>query len=299
MKTVFRLLVVFLLAIPLASQEPDTAKGIVFCSYNLRNWVGDDQQSPKGQHAKPKSEAEKEAVLQILRDVQPDILGVCEMGSPAQFEDFLSRVKPLGLIHAEYLEAADADRHLALVSRFPITARNSRGDVRFMLGGIEQRMRRGILDATIQITPDYQLRCVGAHLKSKLPSFEGESLVRRHESAKLRAHMDEILKASPATNLLCYGDFNDTRDTPVFQEISGNREGAGFLEAVLAEDEQGDRWTHYWPEADQYSRIDFIFASKGVAPELIRNSGRVNRSPSWSKASDHRAVSVRLKPIER
>ncbi len=299
MKTALYLLLVFLFAGQLAAQERYTAKGVVFCAYNLRNWVGDDQQSPKGQHSKPKTEAEKEAVIQVLRDVQPDILGVCEMGSPAQFEDFLARVKPLGLVHSEYLEAADTDRHLALVSRFPITARNSRGDVRFMLGGVEQRMRRGILDATIQITPGYQLRCVGVHLKSKLPSFEGESLVRRHESAKLRAHLDEILKTTPATNLFCFGDFNDTRDTPVFQEISGNRASAGFLEAVLAEDESGDRWTHYWPEADQYSRIDFIFASKGLAPELVRNSGRVNRSPSWNKASDHRAVSVRLLPVER
>lgn len=299
MKTVLHLLFALVFAVPLAAQERDITKGIVFCAYNLRNWVGEDQQSQKGQPAKPKTEAEKEAVLQVLRDVQPDILGVCEMGSPAQFEDFLSRLKPLGLVHSEYLEAADPDRHLALVSRFPISARNSRGDVRFMLGGVEQRMRRGILDVTIQITPDYQLRCVGAHLKSKLPSFEGESLVRRHESAKLRAHIDEILKVAPAINLFCYGDFNDTRDTPVFQEISGNREGAGFLEAVIAEDEQGDRWTHYWPEADQYSRIDFIFASKGLAPELVRNSGRVNRSASWNKASDHRAVSVKLQPVQR
>ncbi len=290
-------LVVF--AASLAAQDSEPAKGVVFCTYNLRNWVGDDQRSQKGQPAKPKSDAEKDAVIRVIRDVQPDILGICEMGSPAQFEDFLARVKPLGLVHSEYVEAADPDRHLALVSRFPISSRNSLSDIRYMLGGVEQQMRRGILDVTIQVTPAYQLRCVGVHLKSKLPSAEGEALVRRHESAKLRAHLDEILKAAPSTNLLCYGDFNDTRDTPVFTEVSGNREGPAFLEAVLATDESGDRWTHYWPEADQYSRIDFIFASKGIIPEIVRDSGRVNRSPFWKTASDHRAVSVTLLPADR
>ena len=274
-------------------------KGVVFCTYNLRNWVGEDQRSTKGQPAKPKTEQEKEAVIQVLRDVQPDILGVCEMGSRAQFEDFLARVKPLGLVHSEYVEASDPDRHLALVSRYPIAAHDSRADVRFMLGGVEQLVRRGILDVTIQVTPDYQLRCVGAHLKSKLPSAEGEAVVRRFEASKVRLHLDEILKATPGANVVCYGDFNDTRNEPVFQEISGIRSSAGFMDAIPAKDESGDRWTHYWKEADQYARIDFIFASKGLMPEIVRDSGRVNRSPAWNDASDHRAVSVTLLPAAR
>jgi endonuclease/exonuclease/phosphatase family metal-dependent hydrolase len=298
--TVLRcLFIVAFFAASALAEERDLAKGIVFCTYNVRNWVGDDQRSAKGAPAKPKSESEKEAVIQVLREVQPDIVGVCEMGSPAQFEDFLARVKPLGLVHSEYVEAADPDRHLALVSRFPIVAKNSQSDIRFMMGGIEERMRRGILDATIQVTPAYRLRCVGAHLKSKLPSAEGEALVRRHESSKLRTHLDAILKTEPAANLLCYGDFNDTRDAPAFQEISGIRATGSFVEAIPAKDDSGDRWTHYWKDADQYSRIDFIFASRGILPELVRDSGRVNHSENWNTASDHRAVSIRILPAER
>jgi endonuclease/exonuclease/phosphatase family metal-dependent hydrolase len=291
-----RLALVSLIALTgLARADVERApQKIVFATYNLRNWVGEDQKSPKGQQAKPKSEHEKSAVIGVLKEVGADVLGLCEMGSAAQFEEFLSRVKPLGFIHAEYVDATDPDRHLALVSRFPIVARNSRTDVRFMMGGIEHRVRRGFLDVTIQITPDYQLRCVGAHLKSKLPSAEGEALVRRHESAKLREVLSEILRAEPAANLLCYGDFNDTRDSAAILEIGGVRESASFMEAVAAKDEQGDRWTHYWKEADAYSRIDFIFASRGVLPEIEKGSGRVNRSPFWNEASDHRAVSIRL-----
>ena len=290
---------VFLILALLCACASAAEKGIVFCTYNLRNWVGDDQLSTKGTLAKPKSEEEKEAVLRVLRDIHPDIVGVCEMGSPAQFEDFLARVKPLGLEHAEYVAAADPDRHLALVSRFPISARDSQADLRFMMNGVEQIMRRGILDVTIQITPDYQLRCVGVHLKSKLPSAIGEALVRRHEAAKLRTHLDAIFKAMPTANLLCYGDFNDTRNEPAFHEITGSRESAGYLDDVPANDELGDRWTHYWREADAYSRIDFLLASKGLLREVQQDSGRVNRSPSWNQASDHRAVSVTILPVNR
>ena len=289
-----------ILAFSLATAHcAEPKKGIVFCTYNIRNWVGDDLPKTKGPAVKPKSEHEREAVIQVLRDIQPDIIGVCEMGSPAQFADFLMRVKTLGLEHAEFVEAADPERHLALVSRFPIISRNSQVDVRFLLGSVEQRMRRGILDVTIQVAPDYQLRCVGAHLKSKLPSAEGESLVRRHEAAALRSQLDSILKAAPQANVLCYGDFNDTRNAPVFQEISGIRESASFMESIPAKDEHGDRWTHYWKEAEQYSRIDYLFASRGLMPEIVRDSGRVNRSPTWNEASDHRAVSVTILPVNR
>lgn len=294
-----RLLLCFLTLCFASAQAEDARKGIVFCTYNVRNWVGDAQRTAKGPQAKAKSEREREAVIQVLRDIQPDIVGLCEMGSPDQFADLLARVKALGLEHAEFVEAADPERHLALVSRFPIVAHDSQSDIRFLLGGVEQRMRRGILDVTIQVAPDYQLRCVGAHLKSKLPSAEGESLVRRHEAAKLRTHIDAVLKSTPDANLLCYGDFNDTRNEPVFQEISGVRESAAFLESIPARDEFGDRWTHYWKEADQYSRIDFLFASKGLIPEIMRDSGRVNRSPAWNEASDHRAVSVTVSPAQR
>lgn len=290
---------VFLILALLCACASAAEKGVVFCTYNLRNWVGDDQLSTKGTLAKPKSEAEKEAVLRVIRDIQPDIIGVCEMGSPAQFEDFLARVKPLGLAHAEYVDAADPDRHLALVSRFPIVARDSQTDLRFMLGGVEQIMRRGILDATIQVAPGYQLRCVGVHLKSKLPSAIGEALVRRHEAAKLRTHLDAIFTATPTVNLICYGDFNDTRNEPAFHEITGSRDSPGYLADIPAKDELGDRWTHYWPEGDAYSRIDFLLASKGLVREVQKDSGRVNRSASWNEASDHRAVSVTILPVNR
>ncbi len=80
------------------------------------------------------------------------------------------------------------------------------------MDGKPEKVRRGFLDVTIQVNAGYQLRLVGAHLKSKLPIREGEALVRRMEAELLRKHLDGILGAAPETNLICYGDFNDTRN---------------------------------------------------------------------------------------
>ena len=296
----FPLLLLFVVA-PLVAEERDPAKGIVFCTYNVRNYLGPDQSGPAAHRTKPKPEEEIESLIQVIREINPDILGVCEMGPPQMFEDFKSRLEKAGLGYkdSEYVQADDADRHLALVSRFPIASRNSQKKLRFTLNGTEHSVKRGVLDATIQVTPNYQLRCVGVHLKSKLPAPEGEALIRRNEAMKLREHLDEILKADPSANLLCYGDFNDTKNQPMFSEVSGPRGTPGHMSDLLARDALGDRWTHHWPVADEYSRIDYIFVARGLLPEVRRESATVYRSPLWESASDHRPLFVTIVPVEK
>ncbi len=289
-----------LLAPFLHTEERDLSHGIVFCTYNVRNYVGEDQAATE-HRAKPKSEAEIEALIAVIREISPDVLGVCEMGSAAMFEDFKARLAKAGLgyVDSEYLQAEDLDRHVALVSRFPIVARDSQKNVLFSVSGKEEGMRRGILDVTVQITPEYRLRCVGVHLKSKLPTPDGEALIRRHEAAKLRDHLDAILKDEPEVNLLCYGDCNDTRNEPVFGAITGVKGTPGYMADLWASDSMGDRWTYHWHFADEYSRIDYLFVSPGLWPEVQLKTATVYRSADWEKASDHRAVYVTIKAVEK
>ena len=71
------------------------------------------------------------------------------------------------------------------------------------LGTQTHPFQRGILDATLQVTPDYQLRLIGIHLKSRREVEEGDQAVmRRHEAVLLREHVEAILEAAPHTNLL-------------------------------------------------------------------------------------------------
>ncbi|MES2570897.1 MAG: endonuclease/exonuclease/phosphatase family protein, partial [Verrucomicrobiota bacterium] len=267
-------------------------RAIVICQYNLDNYVGEDQAAAPPQRAKPKSEAEITALIRIIKEISPDILGVCEMGSRERFADFVLRLKNEGLayVDSEYVSGPDPDRHLALLSRFPIVSRQSLADVPFNLGGRPEKVRRGFLDVTIQVNAGYQLRMVGVHLKSKLPALEDEALIRRHEAHLLRTHLDKVLDANPEVNLICYGDFNDLKNTPGFREIAGVRGSPGYMSDLWAADSVGDRWTHFWRAADLYSRIDYILVNRAVAQEVIREKTTVYRSDFWNQGSDHRPV---------
>ena len=59
---------------------------------------------------------------------------------------------------------------------------------------------------------------------------------------------------------------------------------------LWARDDIGDKWTHYWRTADQYSRIDYIFVSPALFREVVLNKSRIYRSEIWNEASDHRPV---------
>jgi len=274
---------------------------VVIATYNVENYLGEQPASEAGsRRARPKSEKAMEAVVQVIKDINPDILGVCEMGDPERFEDFKKRLAGAGLRYtdSEYVQAVDSERHLALVSRFPIVARQSLADAPFELAGKPEKVRRGFLDVTIQIGTGCQVRFVSAHLKSKLPIPEGEALVRRNEALLLRKHLDAILAADPKVRLVCFGDFNDLKNEPAYHEIAGVP-GKGYMAALPARDELGDTWTEYWKEADLYSRIDYIFVSPALHREVAPGSSRVYRSAYWNDASDHRAVYATIIPQNR
>jgi endonuclease/exonuclease/phosphatase family metal-dependent hydrolase len=269
------------------------AQEIVVAAYNVQNYVSASPKGPGDKYpTRAKSEEEIEALIRVIKEVNADILGVCEMGSPERFEDFKKRLNEAGLGYtaSEYLPAADEDRRLALVSRFPIVARQSRGDVPYELHGQPEKVKRGILDVTVQVNASYQLRLVGVHLKSQLAVPAGEALVRRMEAQQLRKHLNGILSAAPETNLLCYGDFNDSKNEPAIQEIMGPKKSPMHMADLWAKDEFGDKWTHYWKVADEYSRLDYLLVSPALFREVVPAKARVHRSHFWNDASDHRAV---------
>lgn len=276
-------------------------KEIVFCSYNLENFSDAKPPTPASRYGvKAKPEKAIAALVGIIKEIQPDVLGMCEVGSPEKLAELQKRLADAGvnLPHSEFVAALDEDRHLALLSRFPIVARNSATDVRFELEGQQERVRRGFLDVTVEVNDGYRLRCVGAHLKSKLPIPGGEAVVRRLEAQKLREHLDAIFEKAPETNLMCYGDFNDTKDQPMFHAVTGPRGTPGHLSDLWCRDQFGDRWTYYWNVGDQYSRIDYLMVSAGLWPEVNRASPTVYRSENWSEASDHRPIFASIRPVE-
>ena len=279
--------------IPLSSPARTAPKSQEFlvASYNLENYT-----LQSAERVRPKSVPAREAIADVVADAHPDILGVCELGSLEALADLRQRLARRGLtfLDTEFVDGPDPDRHVALLSRFPIVRRDSVEKVPFELNGLPELVRRGILDVTVQVTPSYFLRLVGVHLKSKLPVPEGEALVRRMEAQLVREHVEGILGENPRVQLLVYGDFNETREEAAIHALQGSRGTLNALSELSAQDANGERWTHYRQFTDVYSRIDYFFANKALRSVLVPGGARISQSPQWRKASDHRLISVIL-----
>lgn len=249
----------------------------------------------------PKPEGEIRALVAMLKRIRPDILGVVEIGDKTMLTDLQGRLATEGMAfpHLEWVASPEGERHIALLSRFPIVATNSRGGVPLEIDGRSLKMSRGILDATVQVAPQYQLRLVGVHLKSrrKVPDFD-EKKFRAREALLVRRHLDSILKASPAVNLLLFGDLNDTKNESPIKDILGTPGTPAALRALPLRDSHGLTWTHFWSDADIYSRIDYLLASQGLWPEINLSRSRIGGGREWSKASDHRPIYATIKLSE-
>jgi endonuclease/exonuclease/phosphatase family metal-dependent hydrolase len=274
-----------------------------FVAYNLKNYLPMER-SVEGQKLPdaPKPDAEIKVVLATLADLKPDLLGVCEIGGSAEVDDLKQRLRWAGvdLPHHEWVDAADAERHLALLSRFPIVARNSARDLVYRLGDTELPVQRGILDVTVEPRPGYRLRCLGVHFKSKREVPEGDqALMRRHEADLLRKHADAILAADPDTNLLVYGDLNDSRNEPAIRAVQGAGNTPGHLATIYLKDRFGMSWTHHWDFANLYSRIDYILFNDALRPEIVFDQCLVHWRDDWEQGSDHRALLAVISPADR
>ncbi len=283
-------LLLFMLCLALVSVVRGE-QAVVFAHYNLENYLVMDRRDG-GQivHA-AKPEKEIEPLLRIIHEIHPDLLGVAEMGTPDQLQSFRERLAQEGItfVDTEYVSGPDPDRHIALLSRFPIVSRNSEANVPIHMPNATESIRRGILDVTVQIA-GFRLRLIGAHLKSKLPVPEGEELVRRQEAQELRSHVDRVMKEAQDVPLLVYGDLNDTKEQPAIQEVLGDRQSPNHLTDLWLSDYTGDHWTYYQKFTDTYARIDYILISRSLLPSIDRRHCYVFRSADWNQASDHRPV---------
>lgn len=280
--------------LPTAPSIPNaTTEGVRFIGYNVRNWLTMNR-NPNGKTAKIESKpaSEKRAAIEILARQQPDVVGLCEIGTAEDLAEIRESLKAAGidLPHSHYTGGSDPERHLGLLSRFPIIGTAKPVETEYQLAGQTFAINRGILDATIDARGT-NYRFVGVHLKSKRNSEQGDQeAIRLNEARLLRRHVDAILKDNPEAPLVVYGDFNDTWSTPSIKLVVGTFKSPTALTAIRLEDSRGEHWTQYWSENDIYSRFDFIMTSDALRTRVDYSESRVIDDPGWNKASDHRPV---------
>jgi endonuclease/exonuclease/phosphatase family metal-dependent hydrolase len=270
-----------------------TTSGLRFITYNVENWLTMDRyvdrQALKGA---PKPDSEKRAAVQILARHQPDVVGLCEIGTREDLAELQAGLKASGLDlpHAHYVGGSDPIRHLGLLSRFPIASTATPATLDYQLNGSNYSINRGILDATITARGK-TYRFLGVHLKSKREVEEGDQeKMRLHEAHLLRNHVDAILQADAKARLVVYGDFNDTWGNATLKTIVGSYNDPSYLTAIRASDRAGVHWTHYWELHDIYSRFDFITVSQPLKRDVDFTNSHIIDDPEWKAASDHRPV---------
>ena len=269
-----------------------------FAVFNVENWLTMERSvGGKIQPGRPKPEKEKLAVTKLLASVQPDILGVSEVGTEADVKDLQAYLERAGhpMPHSHLNRGADPTRSLVLSSRFPIGKTVVRENLSYRSNNRQYGMQRGILDATIA-TPSGSYRFLGVHLKSKRESQEGDQdEMRLNEAHLLRGEIDKIIRDDATARLVVYGDFNDTRNSPSLRAIRGGGKSATSLQMISLKDSKGEYWTHYWDYEDVYSRIDYVMVSDALRKSVEWDGCKIVETGEIGNASDHRPLLVILK----
>lgn len=267
-----------------------SAESLRFVAYNVQNYSVSGL--PDAPPPKPADSVEK--LVALLVSLHPDLLGLIEIAGPSALEDLQARLAAAGwpMPHAILVQAEDSLRQIALLSRLPLEDQ-SKTHLRFTLDGKYETPGRGLLWATVEVAPEHLWTLVGLHLKSKreVPGRDAAAF-RLGEARAIRRELDNAFATNPSLPLILWGDFNEGRNEPALKALQGHRQSPGALHILDLADPLGDRWTHYWKEADQYSRIDFILVSPALRQSVNPDSSGILRPENWEKISDHRPLLV-------
>ncbi|MEP6663078.1 MAG: endonuclease/exonuclease/phosphatase family protein [Verrucomicrobiota bacterium] len=252
-----------------------------------------------------KSSESKAKVRDSILAMKPDVIALQEMGGTNAFMELRASLKTAGLDypHWEHLTGFDTNIHLAVLSKFPFTARRPQTNDNFLLNGRRFRVGRGFAEVDVQVNDNYSFTLITAHLKSRRPVPEAdEADLREQEAVLLREKIDKCLAANPKANLIVLGDFNDTKDAKSTRALIGKGKIALF--DTRPAENNGDNpanpvarfelrnitWTHYYGKEDSYSRIDYILLSPGLKREWLSKETHIVTIPNWGLGSDHRPI---------
>ncbi len=279
---------------------PKAGAPVRFYMHNVKNYFVAGERQRSRYTIKPKPEAEREAVAELIAHARPEIVGLIEIGGEMALTDLRGRLERRGLIypHAKLLARKGEDRALALLSRHPIVADNSRAEQK-LYGEQRRKMLRGILDVTVQLPDGRRFRIMGAHLKSRVArDAAAAASLRAREAHTLALHVQEAMRRQPNMPLLLYGDWNDG---PADASLGVLKQGVSqdsALTRLQPEDSRGEVWTFYYHGTREYYTFDQIYVNK----VLKKRMGGKKKSPlgildhpATQEASDHRALWCELR----
>ena len=278
-------------------------------AYNVENYLN------AAENGRPaKSSEAKAKVREMIKALNADVLALEEMGNTNALLELRDSLKKDGVDypHWEHVTGSDPSIHVAVLSKYPFTARHPHTNDSFLLSGKRFQVGRGFAEVEISPATNYSFTLFVAHLKSKRPVPEADQAELRLEEAKiLREKIETRLKDNPNANIAVVGDFNDTKDTKPIKSIIGI--GKNKLVDTRPAERNGDTapapqpyfdpphvtWTHFYGKEDTYSRIDYILLSPAMAREWIKADTYVLAMANWAVASDHRPVVATFSAVDK
>jgi endonuclease/exonuclease/phosphatase family metal-dependent hydrolase len=278
-------------------------------TYNLENYL----HAPLG--TRPAKSLEGRAkIRESLRAINADVVALQEIGGTNVLMELRASLMSEGLDYPfwEHVPGWDTNIQVAVLSRFPITARRPHTNDSFLLFGRRFRVSRGFAEVDIKVNDRYSFTLLTTHLKSRRPVPDAdEAELREQEALLLREKIDARLAADPNANLIVLGDLNDTHDSKSTRAVIGR--GKHALIDTRPAERNGDNqpnpnpryeprhvtWTYHYGKEDSYQRIDYILLSRGMAREWNKEETYVLTLPNWGVGSDHRPVVARFHAEER
>jgi endonuclease/exonuclease/phosphatase family metal-dependent hydrolase len=277
------------------------AESFRVATYNVENYLDQPTQT---RHAAKSAEA-KAKVRESIKAMNPDVLALEEIGSTNALLELRASLKTNAQDFPfwEWIECADTNIHVSVLSKFPIVARHPHTNDEFLLDGKRLRVERGFAEVEIRAATNFTFTLIAGHLKSKLATPNADQAEERLGEARvLRGIIDEHFKANPNAKLIVLGDFNDTKNSDAIKAIIGRgkfkladtrpteRNGDNAFTENIYHEPRDVTWTYFYGLDDTYSRIDYILLSPAMARGWVTNETYALTIPNWGIGSDHRPI---------
>ena len=246
------------------------------------------------QYYYPKPEAEKRALRDLIRGIDPDILAVQEMGKWPYLWELRRDLKSEGLNypHIALFEGEDPVRHLALLSKLAFeTTLVAPSELNFFYGDEQHTPKRG-LQAVVFTTKDgKQWTLFNLHLKSRLSRNKSDPQSRYRRTAEARSialYIEQNYANRPNALYLMVGDWNDGLESPALNFFLQPRPNNRLIaKSIPCQDKGGKTWTYHYRKKNSHWEFDHLLASPRLFQKLVDGRGYIAQEVS---GSDHRLI---------
>lgn len=253
------------------------------CIWNVHCYL-DTYRMKNGRRIKsPKPEDEKEELTRIIKGINPDVLGIEEIGGEPYAKEFARRLSESGMNYPYIAVSEESSEYpqCAIFSKIPFQKTCVLAVKNFDYFGESMRSPRGMLVADFK-TDGKEWRFGSIHLKSKFGAKARDrenSLFRQKEAELIAKDMSVFLKKGGLA--IIGGDFNEEPNDEAVKILKK----AG-LEPLEQRNAKGSAFSYYWAKGNEYRRFDFFMISN----PMKKYAEKAEVLPIVKSASDHAAV---------